>query len=146
MRESGNKSLLFIIFQARLSKFTQVMELATACASFDSSVGRAEDCRAKASGILRSLVQLRLEGSRSPFPASPKLARAQYRSFHQGPPCVTSVPDSSTTQTARGLRQAHILRASGAMDNASDYGSEDSRFDSWLARSQKSACCSFLET
>ena len=25
-------------------------------------------------------------------------------------------------------------RASGAMDNASDYGSEDSRFDSWLAR------------
>ena len=24
--------------------------------------------------------------------------------------------------------------ASGAMDNASDYGSEDSRFDSWLAR------------
>lgn len=25
--------------------------------------------------------------------------------------------------------------ASGAMDNASDYGSEDSRFDSWLARS-----------
>lgn len=26
-------------------------------------------------------------------------------------------------------------RASGAMDNASDYGSEDSRFDSWLARS-----------
>ena len=32
------------------------------------------------------------------------------------------------------------------MDNASDYGSEDSRFDSWLARSCKSACCSFLET
>nr|XP_015223461.1 PREDICTED: programmed cell death protein 2-like [Lepisosteus oculatus] len=26
------------------------------------------------------------------------------------------------------------VRASGAMDNASDYGSEDSRFDSWLAR------------
>ena len=25
-------------------------------------------------------------------------------------------------------------RVSGAMDNASDYGSEDSRFDSWLAR------------
>ena len=25
--------------------------------------------------------------------------------------------------------------ASGAMDNASDYGSEDSRFDSWLPRS-----------
>ena len=29
----------------------------------------------------------------------------------------------------------HLSRASGAMDNASDYGSEDSRFDSWLARS-----------
>ena len=28
------------------------------------------------------------------------------------------------------------MRASGAMDNASDYGSEDSRFDSWLARRQ----------
>ena len=28
-----------------------------------------------------------------------------------------------------------VSRASGAMDNASDYGSEDSRFDSWLARS-----------
>ncbi|KAJ8371379.1 hypothetical protein SKAU_G00114070 [Synaphobranchus kaupii] len=28
------------------------------------------------------------------------------------------------------------MRASGAMDNASDYGSEDSRFDSWLARSR----------
>ena len=27
-----------------------------------------------------------------------------------------------------------ILWASGAMDNASDYGSGDSRFDSWLAR------------
>ena len=27
-----------------------------------------------------------------------------------------------------------LCRASGAMDNASDYGSEDSRFDSWLAR------------
>ena len=27
-----------------------------------------------------------------------------------------------------------MYRASGAMDNASDYGSEDSRFDSWLAR------------
>ena len=35
--------------------------------------------------------------------------------------------------------EAHCLigfqGASGAMDNASDYGSEDSRFDSWLARS-----------
>ena len=34
--------------------------------------------------------------------------------------------------------EAHCLigfqGASGAMDNASDYGSEDSRFDSWLAR------------
>ena len=27
-------------------------------------------------------------------------------------------------------------RASGAMDNASAYGAEDSRFDSWLARKQ----------
>ena len=32
-----------------------------------------------------------------------------------------------------GVKQPQ--RASGAMDNASDYGSEDSRFDSWLARS-----------
>ena len=32
-------------------------------APFDSSVGRAEDCRLIIAGILRSLVQLRLEGS-----------------------------------------------------------------------------------
>ena len=32
------------------------------CAPFDSSVGRAEDCRWKTVVILRSLVQLRLEG------------------------------------------------------------------------------------
>ncbi len=30
---------------------------------------------------------------------------------------------------------AHNWWARGVMDNASDYGSEDSRFDSWLARS-----------
>ena len=29
---------------------------------------------------------------------------------------------------------AYKHRASGAMDNASAYGAEDSRFDSWLAR------------
>ena len=34
--------------------------------------------------------------------------------------------------------------ASGAMDNASDYGSEDSRFDSWLARSTPHRFTSFL--
>ena len=33
------------------------------CFPFDSSVGRAEDCRLISVGILRSLVQLRLEGS-----------------------------------------------------------------------------------
>ena len=33
-----------------------------------------------------------------------------------------------------GLATPPGRRASGAMDNASDYGSEDSRFDSWLAR------------
>ncbi|XP_019750388.1 uncharacterized protein LOC109530881 isoform X5 [Hippocampus comes] len=32
-----------------------------------------------------------------------------------------------------------ICGASGAMDNASDYGSEDSRFDSWLARPEGSS-------
>ena len=37
--------------------------------------------------------------------------------------------------TTQLIQQAGPLRASGAMDNASDYGSEDSRFDSWLARS-----------
>ena len=36
------------------------------CGSFDSSVGRAEDCRVKVA-ILRSLVRIRLEGKLSFF-------------------------------------------------------------------------------
>ena len=38
------------------------MKLTQLHATFDSSVGRAEDCRSKTADILRSLVQIRLEG------------------------------------------------------------------------------------
>ena len=37
------------------------------------------------------------------------------------------------------------LRACGATDNASDYGSEDSRFESWQARNIFTSFFSFLK-
>ena len=47
-----------------------------------------------------------------------------------------TVPDNRRVQS----HDPHMTtRACGAMDNAPDYGSGDSRFDSWQARSRK-AC------
>ena len=43
---------------------------------------------------------------------------------------VTSKTNKSVT-----IGGLYFWWASGTMDNVSDYGSEDSRFDSWLARS-----------
>ena len=42
--------------------------------------------------------------------------------------------ETEVERQAFGKQYGASLWASGAMDNASDYGSEDSRFDSWLAR------------
>src|SRR4029434_2453856 len=52
-------------------------------------------------------------------------------------PC--SGPVSGNTLTVPVPRLP--CRASGAMDNASDYGSEDSRFDSWLVRRHVLTVC-----
>ena len=37
--------------------------------------------------------------------------------------------------------EGHMTRVRGAMDNASDYGSEDSRFESWRARLAFQSTC-----
>ena len=48
--------------QTSVPVLMQSLNDSTRCAPFDSSVGRAEDCRSVMIDILRSLVQLRLEG------------------------------------------------------------------------------------
>lgn len=62
-------------------------------------------------------------------PCIPQSYTVPYREHRKG-----ASHQSAIHQSAAGVRQAGTMRASGAMDNASDYGSEDSRFDSWLAR------------
>ena len=55
---------------------------------------------------------------------------------------LRQAPLQANTTKMRVNTRAPDRWASGAMDNASDYGSEDSRFDSWLARSASFASLS----